>query len=51
MRRNKRPRLLSNEEKQKLDEFTECIHYSARYKTIRCSTYLAVADYTLQVQR
>jgi len=29
-RRNKRPRVLSDHEKEKLDEFQECIHYSNR---------------------
>ncbi|KAI9669315.1 MAG: Cyclin-dependent kinases regulatory subunit (Cell division control protein cks1) [Alyxoria varia] len=30
-RRNKRPRQLMPEEKKKLDEFVDMIHYSARY--------------------
>ena len=30
-RRNKKPRLLSEKEREKLDEFVEAIHYSARY--------------------
>lgn len=30
-RRNKKPRPLSEQEKEKLDEFIEAIHYSARY--------------------
>ncbi|KAF2807054.1 CKS-domain-containing protein [Mytilinidion resinicola] len=30
-RRNKKPRPLSEAEKEKLDEFIEAIHYSARY--------------------
>lgn len=30
-RRNKRPRQLTEPEKEKLDEYTEQIHYSARY--------------------
>jgi cyclin-dependent kinase regulatory subunit CKS1 len=30
-RRNKKPRPLSEAEKEKLDEFVEAIHYSARY--------------------
>jgi len=29
-RRNKKPRPLSDPEKEKLDEFIEAIHYSAR---------------------
>lgn len=31
-RRNKRPRQLTDPEKEKLDEFTDQIHYSARYR-------------------
>lgn len=30
-RRNKKPRLLTPAEKEKLEEFIEMIHYSARY--------------------
>lgn len=30
-RRNKKPRPLSELEKEKLDEFVDAIHYSARY--------------------
>jgi len=30
-RRNKKPRLLLEAERQKLDEFIDSIHYSARY--------------------
>ncbi|KAF3001911.1 hypothetical protein B5807_06041 [Epicoccum nigrum] len=30
-RRNKKPRPLSEHEKEKLDEFVDAIHYSARY--------------------
>ncbi|KAI9668981.1 MAG: Cyclin-dependent kinases regulatory subunit (Cell division control protein cks1) [Trizodia sp. TS-e1964] len=30
-RRNKRPRLLTDAEKERLDEFAESIHYSSRY--------------------
>jgi hypothetical protein len=30
-RRNKKPRPLSEQEKEKLDEFVDAIHYSARY--------------------
>lgn len=30
-RRNKKPRPLTEHEKEKLDEFIEAIHYSARY--------------------
>jgi DNA replicative helicase MCM subunit Mcm2 (Cdc46/Mcm family) len=30
-RRNKKPRLLSDSEREKLDEFVESIHYSSRY--------------------
>lgn len=29
-RMNKRPRILATDEKQKLEEFTELIHYSSR---------------------
>lgn len=50
MRRNKRPRLLSNEEKQKLDEFTECIHYSARYETALINHTSTLTQYVLQIQ-
>ncbi|KAF2831395.1 CKS-domain-containing protein [Ophiobolus disseminans] len=31
-RRNKKPRPLSEHEKEKLDEFVDAIHYSARYQ-------------------
>ena len=30
-RRNKRPRQLSDDERDKLDEFVDSIHYSSRY--------------------
>ncbi|KAI9785842.1 MAG: Cyclin-dependent kinases regulatory subunit (Cell division control protein cks1) [Peltula sp. TS41687] len=30
-RRNKKPRLLTESERQRLDEFTDMIHYSTRY--------------------
>ena len=30
-RRNKKPRLLTDAEKDKLDEFVDSIHYSSRY--------------------
>lgn len=30
-RRNKKPRMLSDPEKEKLDEFVDSIHYSSRY--------------------
>jgi hypothetical protein len=40
-RRNKKPRPLSEHEKEKLDEFVDAIHYSARYdvvhETFRCA--------------
>ena len=32
-RRNKKPRLLSETEREKLDEFVDSIHYSSRYAT------------------
>ena len=35
-RMNKRPRILSPDEKQKLEEFTEFIHYSSRYIVFPC---------------
>lgn len=34
-RRNKKPRPLSELEKEKLDEFVDAIHYSARYVSRR----------------
>jgi cyclin-dependent kinase regulatory subunit CKS1 len=40
-RRNKKPRPLSEHEKEKLDEFVDAIHYSARcdvvHGTFRCA--------------
>ncbi|SLM40140.1 cyclin-dependent kinase regulatory subunit [Lasallia pustulata] len=30
-RRNKRPRMITDAEKERLEEFTDSIHYSARY--------------------
>jgi cyclin-dependent kinase regulatory subunit CKS1 len=30
-RRNKKPRLLTDSERDKLDEFVDSIHYSSRY--------------------
>jgi hypothetical protein len=33
-RRNKKPRLLLESERQKLDEFIDSIHYSARYVVV-----------------
>ena len=32
-RRNKKPRLLTEAEREKLDEFVDSIHYSSRYAT------------------
>lgn len=34
-RRNKKPRPLSEHEKEKLDEFVDAIHYSSRYLVYR----------------
>jgi hypothetical protein len=41
-RRNKKPRPLSDMEKDKLDEFVDAIHYSARYACVcmRLPTFL-----------
>lgn len=33
IRRNKKPRLLLESERERLDEFIDSIHYSARYET------------------
>ena len=35
-RRNPRPRMLTQDERAKLDKFIETIHYSARYGSDRC---------------
>lgn len=52
-RRNKKPRLLTDQEKDQLDEFVDAIHYSSRYAIIaavvigRCDADAAfVADTT-----
>lgn len=41
-RRNKKPRPLSEHEKEKLDEFVDAIHYSARYDLLM--TYFSCAS-------
>jgi cyclin-dependent kinase regulatory subunit CKS1 len=41
-RRNKKPRPLSEHEKEKLDEFVDAIHYSARW-VVYCRSYATCA--------
>jgi hypothetical protein len=39
--RNRRPRLLTDDERGRLDEFTDLIHYSDRYVTLHRPDYFA----------
>jgi hypothetical protein len=49
-RRNKKPRPLSEHEKEKLDEFVDAIHYSARCDTSAASLLDASeADMSMQI--
>jgi cyclin-dependent kinase regulatory subunit CKS1 len=43
-RRNKKPRPLSEHEKEKLDEFVDAIHYSARYVPDFHAIHVSEAD-------
>jgi hypothetical protein len=43
-RRNKKPRPLSEHEKEKLDEFVDAIHYSARFVVYHGTFDARVAD-------
>lgn len=44
-RRNKKPRLLSDSEKDKLDEFIDSIHYSSRQVTFcRLANFFRIAE-------
>lgn len=50
-RRNKKPRPLSELEREKLDEFVDAIHYSARYVAYYIRFFSTVdADYDLGTQ-
>ena len=46
-RRNKQPRMLTEAERDRLEEFIESIHYSSRLAFLKASGALAVANQVL----
>ena len=49
-RRNKKPRPLTEHEKEKLDEFVDAIHYSARFVVYLVASSASTTDAPLDTQ-